>query len=299
MLPTPHGPTDAPLPAGSDDAAVDTGRTVDEVALLRVVEHLADVPDGDADDAAPPGEDAGEDAGVQAPAADADTSTEAPAAEAPVTDDEAPVSVDEAPGGDEPTDEDVVPDQDAVPDQGAATADVTAHHDAPAVVADDAAEPAPPATEVEVGPVAAALSDTSHRIDELNAFEQLFLAQQRSMIIGLCPDPSDPGLVSALFDRVREQWTQAEDRPDLRPLADAFGVALGDLVCARAPHLTWATFSDRFGTEIVLARREPELVVYPIAAVAQNWQEAAPGWLLRHLAIVVQGVVPELSSSDA
>ena len=144
----------------------------------------------------------------------------------------------------------------------------------------------------EVGPVAAALSDTRHTIDGLNPAELLFLAQQRALVAGLCDDPGDATAVGALFDRVREQWAQAEDRPDPRSLADAFGVALGDLVRAQAPALDWAVCSDRYGTEIVLAQRTPEVLVYPIAAVAQYWESAAQGWFVRHLADVVHSVVP-------
>ncbi|MBO3089925.1 DUF3806 domain-containing protein [Cellulomonas dongxiuzhuiae] len=233
MLPTPHGPTDVPLPAGAGDATVDKGRAPDEVALLRVVEHLADVPDGAAAD--------GE-----------------------------PVS-------DEAT-------QDPADDTAGDPADDTADNPAP--------DPAPTAA-YEIGPVAAALSDTRHRIDELNAPERLFLAQQRALVAGLCADPSDAALVGALFDRVREQWQQADDRPDPRPLADVFGIALGDLVCAQAEDLGWATCSDRHGTEIVLAREDPEILVYPVAAVAQHWDEASPGWFQRHLATVVHGVLQD------
>lgn len=229
MLPTPHGPADVPLPAGARDATVDTGRTPDEGALLRVVEHLADVPDGEED----------------------------------------------APGtaGPDATDAHDVPDP----------------HDTDGPTPDASDGDAPPPAD-EVGPVAAALSDTRHTVDELNAAERVFLAQQRALIAELCPDPADPAAVGALFDRVREQWTQAEDRPDARPLADAFGVALGDLVCAQAPDLAWATCSDRYGTEIVLARADPEVLVYPIAAVGQSWERAAPGWFVAHLTDVVRGV---------
>ncbi|MBD7917369.1 DUF3806 domain-containing protein [Cellulomonas sp. Sa3CUA2] len=256
MLPTPHGPTDVPLPAGAGDATVDKGRAPDEVALLRVVEHLADVPDGEATD--------GEHVSDEVADEDAE-----PAAGEP------------DPG--EPDDDDEP--EDAGEPEDAETFDAVA-----------AAPPAPAAH--AVGPVAAALSDTRHRIDELNAPERLFLAQQRALVAGLCADPSDAALVSALFDRVREQWQQADDRPDPRPLADAFGVALGDLVCAQAEDLGWATCSDRYGTEIVLAREDPEILVYPVAAVAQHWSQAAPGWLLRHLATVVQGVLEDRAPTD-
>ncbi|MBO9569406.1 MAG: DUF3806 domain-containing protein [Cellulomonas iranensis] len=158
--------------------------------------------------------------------------------------------------------------------------------------------PGPAADATAVGPVAAALSDTRHTIDALNPAELLFLAQQRALVAGLCDDPTDAGTVGALFDRVRRQWALAEDRPDPRSLADAFGVALGDLVRAQAPTLDWAVCSDRYGTEIVLAQRVPEVLVYPIAAVAQYWESAAEGWFVRHLADVVHGVAPREDAPD-
>lgn len=306
MLPTPHGPTDVPLPAGTGDATVDTGRTPDEVALLRVVEHLADVPDGE--------DDAGTD--TVAETHDATTADDAGTDEAGTddagTDDAVPGAVDDEAGTAQETAPDdvaadVLPADDAAAD--AAPADDAPADDAPTDPEDaapgaTAAAPGPadapePPPVFEVGPVAAALSDTRHRIDELNPPEQLFLAQQRALVAGLCDDPSDAALVGALFDRVRAQWIEAEDRPDARPLADAFGIALGDLVCAQARDLRWATFSDRFGTEIVLASENPAVVVYPIAAVAQHWQDAAPGWFLRHLATVLQGVAAEAVTADA
>lgn len=240
MLPTPHGPADAPLAEGEQDATEATEATPDATALLRVVEHLADV----ADDDAAEGEDG--------------------------------ATPDVAPAPDEADDE---------ADGGA--------DDAPTTTA------VPAAARDEVGPVAAALSDTRHTIDELTQPEQVFLAQQRALIAELCPDMGDAAAVGALFDRVREQWTQAQDRPDPRPLADAFGVALGDLVCAQVPDLHWATCRDRYGIEIVLARVDPEILVYPIAAVSQSWQTAAPGWFVTHLANVVRGVVPDVTAADA
>lgn len=276
MLPTPHGPTDAPLPGRTGDTTVDTGRTPDEGALLRVVEHLAEVPDGDPDDAAPARE---TDAPGDAPPDAADD-------QAAATDDE--VETDDETGVEVETDDEVEADDEAetgvdveaetAPDQPAAQTPPGAEHD-DVVAPDD-----------EVGPVAAALSDTRHRIDELNAAERLFLGQQRALVGELCHDPGDVDGVSALFDRVRAQWLAADDRPDLRPLAEAFGVALGDLVCADAPDLGWATCTDRYGTEIVLAREDPEVLVYPVAAVAQHWHDAAPGWFATHVATVVQGV---------
>ena len=348
MLPTPHGPTDVPLPGGAGDADVDKGRTPDEGALLRVVEHLADVPDGDAgddtSDTAPqddapqddapspddaPAQDAPAEGASAVPAADArddgaaddedadaddadaddEDATHAPSDETPAapepTDEVAP-QLDEESSADAPPVEDAGPVDDAGPDdddepttEAGPTDDATpAASPEPAPPADaQPPAPLPPAPaelpEHVVGPVAAALSDTRHRIDELNAAERVFLAQQRALVAELCEDPSDAEAVSALFDRVREQWTQAEDKPDLQPLADAFGIALGDLVCADAEDLGWATCSDRYGTEIVLAREDPEVLVYPVAAVLQNWPYAGPGWFLRHLRTVVRGVVGE------
>ena len=242
MLPTPHGPTDGPPPDEAQDDAVDEGSTPDEVALLRVVEHLADVPDGEAEPDAEPDGEAERDA--------------------------------------EPDDEDEDPDAEPDDEDGPEPTD--------AQDATDATPATPPA--YEPGPVAAALSDTRHRVDELNAAERLFLGQQRALVAGLCPGPCDAAAVSALFDRVHEQWTQADDRPDVSPLADVFGVALGDLVCAEVDDLGWATCADRYGTEIVLAREDPEVLVYPIAAVAQAWHDATPGWFLRQLRTVVRGV---------
>ncbi|UZN03989.1 DUF3806 domain-containing protein [Cellulomonas sp. S1-8] len=296
MLPTPHGPADAPVPAGAADVTVEAGRTVDEVALLRVVEHLAEVPDIE-DGAEDPGDEppaeasagdeaagegsAGDETAVNETAVDETAVDETAVDETAVDEDAEDTAAPEGEASDVAGDEDA-PDEDA-PDE-----------DAP----DDAAS-SPDAAPVDVvGPVAAALSDTRHRIDELNPAERIFLAQQRALIGDLCPDTTDAAAVGALFDRVRAQWRDAEDPPDPGPLADAFGVALGDLVCAEAPDLGWATCADRFGTEIVLAREDPEVLVYPIAAVAQSWQAAAPGWFITHLANVVRGVVPDLTPTD-
>ncbi len=266
MLPTPHGPTDQPLAQGAGVPPVADGRTPDEGALARVVEHLADDSEDDdpADAAAAPPTEAG--AGPQAQRTD-----------------EVPDEHTDAPVADEQTD-----------------APVTDEHDEPSTDGTGAVHDEPAADE-HVGPVAAALSDTRHTIDELNAPERVFLAQQRLLIGELCPDPLDAAAVGALFDRVRAQWAQApvQDRPDPRTLADALGVALGDLVCERATDLGWAVCSDRYGTEIVLAREDPEVLVYPIAAVAQSWESAAEGWFVEHLQNVVRGVAPSLSSADA
>ncbi|MCC2336287.1 DUF3806 domain-containing protein [Cellulomonas wangsupingiae] len=291
MLPTPHGPAGppAPRPTPAEQATpvpdevtdhVLSGRTPDAVALLRVVEHLAD-----------------------APAIDPTTGGTSPADDS-AADDSTAVDTDA-----DSTADDTSADSTADDTVADSTADDTAPPvaaPAPAALGPTALEPpasaplapAPLATDV-VGPVAAALSDTRHTVDELNAPERVFLAQQRALIGELCPDPADADAVGALFDRVREQWTQAEDRPDPRPLAEAFGVALGDLVRAGAPDLAWATCSDRYGVEIVLARQDPEVLVYPIASVGQSWSTAAPGWFVAHLAHILRGVTTEPTPADA
>ncbi|WP_309135566.1 DUF3806 domain-containing protein [Cellulomonas sp.] len=143
------------------------------------------------------------------------------------------------------------------------------------------------AAEPHDGPAPA---DLGHTVDELNPAERIWLAQQRALVADLCDDPTDAAAVAALFDRVRTQWAQAAERPDHRPLADAFGVALGDLVVARAPAMRWAAVSDRFGTEIVLAHGQPEVLVYPLASVAQYWEDARPGWFAEQVERLVQTV---------
>ena len=165
--------------------------------------------------------------------------------------------------------------------------------------ADPPADPASPTGAPDgsaLGPVTEALTDTRHAVEDLNAAERLFLAQQRALLAELCPAPQDPVAVGALFDRVRAQWAQATDRPDPRGPVEAFGVALGDLLAARLPELSWAACTDRYGTEMVLARRDPELLVYPVAAVAQAWEDAHEGWLVTHLRAVVRGVSPGTGS---
>ncbi len=135
-----------------------------------------------------------------------------------------------------------------------------------------------------------------HTVDELNPAERIWLAQQRALVADLCDDPTDAAAVATLFDRVRTQWAEAAERPDPRPLADAFGVALGDLVVAQAPALRWAAASDRFGTEIVLAHATPEVLVYPLASVSQYWEDARPGWFAGQVERLTQTVRAALAA---
>ena len=274
-MPSPEGPADPPLDAVHDDHAPDAE------SLERVARSLAEVAAGAADGAP-------------------DRTTEEPAGEA--ADDE---PTDEAPTTDgAANDESIDAATDETPTDGAAD-DVSTAAGAPAETPppDDGADepPAPasspipastPAPAPAPGPVATALADTRHSVEDLNDAERVFLAQQRALVAELCPDPQDPAAVGALFDRVRTQWAQATDRPDPRGPVDAFGVALGDLVRARLPELSWAVCSDRYGTEMVLARREPEMLVYPVAAVAQAWEDAREGWFVAHLDAVVRGIRP-------
>ena len=278
-VPSPHAPTDPPLTP--QDAALDD-RAPDAASLERVARSLAAVP-------------------VDAP----------PRTDDPQDDD---VPDDPQDGADPEPDDDVEPDDDAQPDDdaghdGAPAADGTSSADddedpaAPAddkPAADDAAPDAAPGTADDdaPGPVATALADTHHTVEDLNDAERVFLAQQRALVAELCPDPQDPAAVGALFDRVRTQWAQATDRPDPRGPVEAFGVALGDLVAARLPELSWGVCTDRFGTEMVLVRRDPEVLVYPVAAVAQAWEDARGGWFVTHLEAVVRGVAPVTVSDD-
>ncbi|QCB94643.1 DUF3806 domain-containing protein [Cellulomonas shaoxiangyii] len=143
---------------------------------------------------------------------------------------------------------------------------------------------------------APAPSDLGHTVDDLNPAERIWLAQQRTLLADLCDDPADAAAVAALFDRVRTQWSEAAERPDHRPLADAFGVALGDLVVAQAPALRWAAASDRYGTEIVLAHDAPQVLVYPLASVGQYWEDARPGWFAAQVERLTQTVRAALDS---
>lgn len=127
-------------------------------------------------------------------------------------------------------------------------------------------------------------------VEPLNAAEQVWLAQQRTLLHDLCDAPLDADAVAALFDRVHAQWSSADDRPDPEPLGKAFGVAMGDLIASHLPGLRWCVRSDQYGTDIVLVHDEPEVVVYPLAAVTQQWESAAPGWFAAHLERVERGV---------
>lgn len=115
-------------------------------------------------------------------------------------------------------------------------------------------------------------------VEELNAAERLWTAQQRELLLELCDAVVDAPTVGRLFDRVHGAW-QATARPaDPDLLVNVFGVALGDLIAQRVPGLSWAVYRDDVGTELVLAHESNPLVVFPVAAVAERWGTAEPGW---------------------
>ncbi|MFS0704838.1 DUF3806 domain-containing protein [Cellulomonas sp. 179-A 9B4 NHS] len=273
VLPSPHGPADTPLRAA--DVAVD------EPVATRADDAAEDLDDEDDLDDAPitpvwparpggPHDDSADDQLplvpiVPAVLADAREARGGPGAEVPVTE-AAPVA-EAAPVVEAAPVAEAAPVVEAAPVADVATAPV--------------AEPEPTPTSAPAD---------RHTVDELNPAERIWLAQQRALLADLCDDPTDAAAVAALFDRVRAQWADATERPDPRPLADAFGVALGDLVVAHAPALRWAAASDRFGTEIVLAHGTPEVLVYPLASVGQYWEDARPGWFAGQVERLTQTV---------
>ncbi|MFC8190983.1 DUF3806 domain-containing protein [Cellulomonas sp. NPDC057328] len=298
VLPSPHGPADTPLRAA--DVAVDEPADphADDVADdLDDEDDLDDAPitpvwparpggphDDSADDHLPlvpivPAvlADAREARG--GPGADTSVAEAGPVAEAAPVADVAP-AVAAAP---------VVP---APPVVEPPTA-VPPVPEPPAPLSPPPVAPAPVAAPTDAPTSAPA---DRHTVDELNPAERIWLAQQRALLADLCDDPTDAAAVAALFDRVRAQWADAAERPDPRPLADAFGVALGDLVVAHAPALRWAAASDRFGTEIVLAHGTPEVLVYPLASVGQYWEDARPGWFAGQVERLTQTVRAALAA---
>ncbi|MCR6688292.1 DUF3806 domain-containing protein [Cellulomonas sp.] len=129
----------------------------------------------------------------------------------------------------------------------------------------------------------------ARRITALSAPEAVWAAQQRELVAGLCGQRIDEPRVSALFDRVHPTWCAATDPIDPQPLIHAFGVAMGDLVAAAVPGLSWASYQDRAGTELVLTHDVHDLVVFPVATVEAHWGTAGPGWFAQHLQTVVDG----------
>lgn len=120
-------------------------------------------------------------------------------------------------------------------------------------------------------------------VEELNAAERLWIAQQRELLLELCDAVMDAATVGRLFDRVHGAWRSTERPADPDLLVNVFGVALGDLIAREVPGLSWAVYRDDVGTELVLAHGSNPLVVFPVAAVAERWGSAEPGWFAQYV----------------
>ena len=120
-------------------------------------------------------------------------------------------------------------------------------------------------------------------VEELNAAERLWMAQQRELLLELCDAVVDGPTVGRLFDRVHGAWRATPRPADPDPLVNVFGVALGDLVAQQVPGLTWTVYRDDVGTELVLAHETHPLVLFPVAVVAERWGDAEPGWFAAYV----------------
>ncbi|GEK22499.1 hypothetical protein CXY01_30190 [Cellulomonas xylanilytica] len=123
------------------------------------------------------------------------------------------------------------------------------------------------------------------QVEPLNAAELVWAAQHREIISGLCAGTVDTQTLGDLFDRVQAIWLQSEvqDRTDPESLVHAFGVSLGDLVAQRVPALLWGSAPGDGSAELVLTHPQVDLVVFPVAAVAQAWGEAPVGWVAQYV----------------
>ena len=125
----------------------------------------------------------------------------------------------------------------------------------------------------------------SVQVEPLNAAEQVWAAQHREIITGLCAGTVDTQSLGDLFDRVQAIWLQSDerDRTDPESLVHAFGVSLGDLVARRVPSLVWGSARGEGAPELVLTHPQHDLVVFPVAAVAQAWGAAPVGWVAQYV----------------
>jgi len=125
----------------------------------------------------------------------------------------------------------------------------------------------------------------SVQVEPLNAAEQVWAAQHREIITGLCAGTVDTQTLGDLFDRVQAIWLQSDERSRTDPasLVHAFGVSLGDLVAQRVPGLLWGSARGASAPELVLTHSEIDLVVFPVAAVATSWGEAPIGWVAEYV----------------
>src|SRR4051812_225130 len=125
----------------------------------------------------------------------------------------------------------------------------------------------------------------SVQVEPLNAAEQVWAAQHREIISGLCAGTVDTQTLGDLFDRVQAIWLQSEerDRSDPESLVHAFGVSLGDLVARQVPSLVWGSAHGDGTPELVLTHPQHDLVVFPVGAVGEVWGEAPVGWVTQYV----------------
>ena len=134
-------------------------------------------------------------------------------------------------------------------------------------------------------PHAPADESRSVQVEPLNAAEQVWAAQHREIIAGLCAGTVDTQTLGDLFDRVQAIWLQSDerDRTDPESLVHAFGVSVGDLVAHRVGSLVWGSARDDGAPELVLTHPQHDLVVFPVAAVGKAWGEAPVGWVAQYV----------------
>lgn len=129
-------------------------------------------------------------------------------------------------------------------------------------------------------------------IDDLTAAEQQWLQALLSTV-----DASgvrDAAGLCAFFEQARDAWWDlpADERPDPNPLINAVGAGVGRLLVDDLG-LRWALVTDRHGSELGVVG-DPELVVYPTAAVAQRWSGESS--TLEEYLVQVSSTVRELGA---
>ena len=147
-------------------------------------------------------------------------------------------------------------------------------------------------------PHAPADEGRSVQVEPLNAAELIWAAQHREIISGLCAGTVDTQSLGDLFDRVQAIWLQSTDRTDPESLVHAFGVSLGDLVARQVPELVWGSARADASPELGLTHPQHDLVVFPLAAVAQAWGTAPAGWVAEYVRETSAGATEFLTGAD-
>ncbi|MBO3085070.1 DUF3806 domain-containing protein [Cellulomonas fengjieae] len=137
----------------------------------------------------------------------------------------------------------------------------------------------------------------SVEVEPLNSAELVWAAQHREIISGLCAGTVDTTTLGELFDRVQGIWLQSTDRTDPESLVHAFGVSVGDLVARQVPGLVWGSARDDSSPELVLTHPTHDLVVFPLAAVAQVWGSAPVGWIGQYVREASSGAAAILAAA--